>query len=204
MTSVDFATGVSTETLAKVADALQANGFGAKVVADAEAAKQAVLDLVPLGAEVFTATSVTLDQIGLTEALNGAEYDSVRNRMMPLFGQPERKKEMKLLAGAADFMVSSVHAVTTDGTLLIASASGSQLGLEVFGADQVIFVVGSQKIVGDLDAGVARIEDHCVPLEGVRAMAAYGMPTSFNKLLVLNKEMPGRITVILVDAELGY
>ena len=204
MTTSTFATPVSTEKLHAVAEALQINGFSVQVVADGPAAKRAVHDLIPSGSEVFTSTSVTLDEIGVTESLNGPEYDSVRNRMMPMYGQPDKKKSMKQLAGAADVMVASVHAVTADGKLLIASASGSQLGLDVYGAEQVVFVVGSQKIVDDLDAGIARIEQHCVPLEDVRAKAAYGFGTSFAKLLVLNKEMPGRITVILVDQALGY
>lgn len=204
MTKSTFDTPVPIDKLHAVADTLHANGFAAQVVADGAAAKQAVHDLIPTGSEVFTSTSVTLDEIGVSDSLNGPEYDSVRNRMMPMYGQPKMKKSMKQLAGAADVMVASVHAVTADGKLLIASASGSQLGLDVYGAEMVVFVVGSQKIVDDLDAGIGRIEKYIVPLEDARAKAAYGFGTSFSKLLVLNKEMPGRIHVILVDQALGY
>jgi hypothetical protein len=103
-----------------------------------------------------------------------------------------------------DYVVSSVHAVTRDGKLLVASATGSQLGIQAYGADKVLFVIGTQKVVDDVDAGVARIENHVVPLEDTRALAAYGVNTSFSKLLILNKEMPGRVTVILVEEPLGY
>jgi len=108
---------------------LQANGFGVQVVETGEQAKQAVLDLIPLGSEVFTSTSVTLDQTGISEVLNGEDYVSLRNRLYGFMGDPSKKKEAKQTVAAADFVVASVHAVTADGTLLIASASGSKLPL---------------------------------------------------------------------------
>lgn len=186
------------------AEQLRANGFTVRVVGSGDEAKAAVLELIPKGSEVFTSTSVTLDQTGIAEVFNGPDYVSLRNRLYALMGDPSKKKEAKQTVAAADFVVASVHAVTTDGKLLIASASGSQLPLAAYGADQVVFVVGTHKIVPDLEAGLRRIEDHIVPLEDARALAAYGMNTLFAKLLVFYKELPGRITVILVDEQLGY
>ena len=183
---------------------LQANGFGVQVVETGEQAKQAVLDLIPLGSEVFTSTSVTLDQTGISEVLNGEDYVSLRNRLYGFMGDPSKKKEAKQTVAAADFVVASVHAVTADGKLLIASASGSQLPLAAYGADHAIFVVGAHKLVADLYAGLDRIESHVVPLEDERALAAYGVNTSFAKLLVINKDQPGRITVIIVNEPLGF
>lgn len=191
------------ETLA-TADQLRANGFSVHVVDSGTEAKELVLDMVPTGSEVFTSTSVTLDQTGIAEVLNGDDYVSLRNRLYSLMGDPSKKKEMKQTVASADFVVASVHAVTADGKLLIASASGSQLPLAAYGADQVIFVVGTHKIVPDLEAGLHRIEQHIVPLEDKRALTAYGVNTMFAKLLVFNREVPGRVTVILVDEELGY
>lgn len=186
------------------AERLKANGFAVQVVDSGEEAKHLVLGMIPTGAEVFTSTSVTLDQTGIAEVLNGADYVSLRNRLYGFMSDPTKKKEMKQTVAAADFVVASVHAVTEDGKLLIASASGSQLPLAAYGADQVIFVVGTHKIVPDLEAGLHRIEDHSVPLEDERALQAYGINTVFAKLLVFNKEAPGRVTVILVNEQLGF
>jgi len=191
------------ETLA-TAEQLHRNGFAVHVVDSGLEAKRIVLDMIPRGSEVFTSTSVTLDQTGIAEVLNGADYVSLRNRLYSFMGDPTKKKEMKQVVAAADFVVASVHAVTADGKLLIASASGSQLPLAAYGAEQVVFVVGTHKIVPDLEAGLHRIEHHSVPLEDKRALAAYGFNTMFAKLLVFNREIPGRVTVILVDEELGY
>ena len=65
--------------------------------------------------------------------------------------------EMKAIAGQADYALGSVHAVTSEGTLVIASASGSQLASYAWGAANVIFVVGAQKLVPTLEAAHERI-----------------------------------------------
>ena len=88
--------------------------------------------------------------------------------------------------------------------MVFASATGSQIGAVGFGANAVIPVIGAEKIVRDLDESLRRIEEHCLPLEDHRALRAYGQRSAINKLLVLNKETPGRIHVILVQAALGY
>ena len=101
--------------------------------------------------------------------------------------------------------VIGVAALTEEGSLLIASASGSQLGPIGSGAGHVILVVGAQKIVPDLDTGLRRIYEYCFPLEDRRARQAYGVPSGVNNVLVINKAIaPGRITAILVNKPLGF
>jgi L-lactate utilization protein LutC len=201
----NFAEVASDKEINETVGALKNNGFAVQVFKTKEEAKKAVLDLIPKGSEVFTGTSATLDETGISEALNGgSDYISLRNKMVALMSDPQKKKETKQIAGTPDYVVSSAHALTHDGKIMIASASGSQLPSEAYGANQVIFVVGAQKLVKDLNDGLRRIEEHIVPLEDKRALAAYGIHTSFNKLLVLNKETPGRVTVVIVKEKLGF
>src|SRR3989454_768789 len=88
---------------------------------------------------------------------------------------------------------------------LAASASGSQLGPYVTGAGRLILVVGTQKIVSDLEEGLRRINEYVFPLEDARAQAAYGVHSGVNKVLIINRELlPGRITVVFVDEVLGF
>ncbi len=102
-------------------------------------------------------------------------------------------------------MVSSVHAVTEDGHLLIASNSGSQLSAEAYAGGKIIFVVGTQKIVKDTQEGLRRIYEYSYPLEDARAQKAYGMRSNVSKILIINKEIvSGRITLILVKEALGF
>ena len=98
-----------------------------------------------------------------------------------------------------------MHAVTSEGTLLVASASGSQLGQYAWGADQVIFVVGAQKLVPTVEAGrERRIFEHTLPLEDARAYAAYGMNSRVGKILEYHQEDPGRIHIVIVREAVGF
>jgi hypothetical protein len=203
-TETQYTKLASDEIINTTVEALKSNGFTVDVFATKEEAKEAVLSIIPKGSEVFTNTSVTLDESGIGEIVNGADYASARNKMLALAADPGKKKEMKQAAGTPDFALGSVHALTQDGKLLIASASGSQFPGEAFGSDKVIFVVGAQKIVKGLPEGLKRIEEHAVPLEDERALAAYGMNTAFNKLLVINSDAPGRITVIIIKENIGF
>ncbi len=73
------------------------------------------------------------------------------------------------------------------------------------GAARAIWVVGAQKVVPDLSAALRRVEEHALPLENVRALEAYGVPSAVNRLLILNAEyQPGRGTVLLLREAIGF
>lgn len=73
------------------------------------------------------------------------------------------------------------------------------------GAGHVILVIGDQKIVSDVAAGIRRIWEYSLPLEDWRAREVYGLPSGFNNILIINRSVPGpRITVILVRERLGF
>jgi hypothetical protein len=126
----------------------------------------------------------------------------------PRIGNLDRKTEadeIRRLSAAPDVMLGSVHAVTETGSLLAASMGGSQLGPYVSGAGRVILVVGTQKIVSDLQEGLRRIDEYAFPLEDARAQAAYGIHSAVNKVLIIHREIVSdRITVVLVDEVLGF
>ena len=192
-------------TIEKTAAALKTNNFAVHIVQDGAEAKEKALSIIPKKAEVMTATSVTLDTIGLTEIFNeSGEYDSVKSKLATM-DRDTQNRGMQRIGAAPEYVIGSVHAVTQDGKVLIASNSGSQLPSYSYGADHVIWVVGAQKIVQDTDEALKRIYERSLPLESERARKAYGVDGSFvSKLLMLNKEREGRITVILVNEVLGY
>ena len=113
-------------------------------------------------------------------------------------------QEMKAVAGQPDFALGSVHAITSDGTLVVASASGSQLASYVWGAAKVIFVVGAQKLVSSTDEARERIYEHSLQLEDARAFAVYGQNSQVGKLLEIHQEYPGRIHIVLVLQSVGF
>ena len=154
----------------------------------------------------MTNTSMTLTEAAsITDnAINdGGPYDSARNKMAKL-DIATQLREMKEIGGQPDYALGSVHAVTRDGTLVIASASGSQLASYAWGAANVIFVVGAQKLVPTLEAARERIYQHSLVLEDARAVAAYGQHSYVGKILEIGQELPGRIHVVLVRQPAGF
>ena len=170
-----------------------------------EEEKKKVLKLLLRVVEVFTMTSQTLEVVGVDKEINeSGKYNAVRPQLFAM-DRNTQVREMAKLAAAPDWVVASLHAVTEDGHLLIASNTGSQLSAEAYAGGRVVFVAGTQKIVKSAEEGIKRIYEYCLPLEDERARKAYGMPSAVNKILIINKEvMPERITVILVKAKLGF
>jgi hypothetical protein len=192
------------QALSATVTALEEHGFSADVVDDLDAARQIVLARIPPGSSVMTNTSVTLQQTGIADAVNdGGPYDSARNRMFAL-DFATQAQEMKAIGGQPGYALGSVHAVTHDGTLVIASASGSQLASYAWGAANVIFVVGAHKLVPTLEAAHERIYQHSLPLEDARAQAAYGQHSQVGKILEIHQELPGRIHIVLIRQAVGF
>lgn len=185
--------------------ALETNGITVFRAPDAATAKGIVLDLIPDASRVHQGASQTLDMLGITHEIEkSGRYVPLRPRIWSMDRQTEAD-EIRRLSAAPDVMLGSVHAVTETGSLLAASMSGSQLGPYVSGAGRVILVVGTQKIVPDLEQGLARINEYSWRLEDARAQAAYGIHSAVNKVVIINREItPGRITVVLVDEVLGF
>jgi L-lactate utilization protein LutC len=199
-----FTTMPDEQTLTETVTALEEHGFSVEVVDNLDAARRAVLARIPAGSSVMTNTSVTLDEAGITAAINGnGTYDSARDKMMAL-DFATQAQQMKAISGQPDFALGSAHAITRDGTLVIASASGSQFAALAWGAASVILVIGAQKLVPTLQDAHERIYQHSLILEDARAQAAYGQHSSVGKVLEIHQEMPGRIHIVLVRQPVGY
>jgi acyl-CoA hydrolase len=204
-TTADRFTALPDEaTLAATVTALEEHGFSVEIADDLDAARQAVLARIPAGASVMTNTSVTLDETGISDAINGSgRYDSARSKMMAL-DFATQAQQMKAIGGQPDYALGSVHAITSDGTLVIASASGSQFAALAWGAANVILVVGAQKLVRTLQDAHERVYRHSLVLEDARAQAAYGQHSAVGKVLEIHQEMPGRIHIVLIRQPVGY
>ncbi len=194
-----------TQSLHRTIDSLKRNGIESVVVGTPKEAKEKVLAMIPKGAEVMTMSSVTLEAVGLTEAINESKaYDAVKPKLFAM-DRKTQGREMQKLGAAPDWAIGSVHAVTEDGHVLIASNTGSQLSAYVYAAGHVIWVVGTQKVVASIDEGMKRIYEYIVPLEEKHMQSLYGMSTNVSKLLIYNAEkVPNRVTIVFVKTQLGY
>ena len=200
-----FTTLPDEHALQATVTALEEHGFSVEIVGDLDAARQAVLGRVPEGSSVMTNTSVTLAETGIADAINdgGGRWESARNKMFAL-DFATQAQQMKAIGGQPDYALGSVHAITRDGTLVIASASGSQLASYAWGAASVIFVAGAHKLVPTLEAAHQRIYQHSLKLEDARAQAAYGQHSQVGKVLEIHQELPGRIHLVLIRQVVGF
>jgi hypothetical protein len=205
MTAEKYTQAAPSESIEKTRAALESKGIAVFVVDTARDAKAQLLKLIPKGASVGSGASVTLDESGITEALDNGAYDYVRKRAYAMDRETQADEIRRLLA-TPDYMVGSAHAITEDGSLLFGSMGGSQIGPYASGAGKVFWVVGSQKIVPNVQSGLQRLQEHSLVLESERARKAYGIPGSaLNNILIINGSIaPGRLTVILVREPIGF
>jgi hypothetical protein len=200
-----FARLASDDQIARTALALEANNIHTLVAENGAEAKRLFFELVPEGSEVFLGASVTLEKLGIKEEIDkSGRFDALRPKIFAM-NRETQGKEIRKLGGTPDFAAGSVHAVTENGQVMIASLTGSQLGPYASGAGKVIWVVGAQKLVKDLDEGFRRIQEYCYPLEDAHLQELYKLHSNVNKVLIVNREIrPNRITMIIVKEEVGY
>ena len=194
------------KTLEKAMAALKERNFNPVLVADKVAALKKLQEIIPSGAEVMTGSSTTLEQIGFIDLLTKGQHPwkSWKDKILPE-KDPIKQADLRRLSTTAEYFLGSVQAIAETGQVLGADASGSRQGGYVFGAKKVIWVVGANKIVSDLDAALRRLKEHCIPLEDQR-MKKTGAPGTFlGKIVIYEKEaVPNRITTVIVGETLGF
>ncbi len=203
---MEYTKPASEDVVKKTAENLKSHGINVYVAKNREDAKNKVFSILPEGAEVMTMTSVTLNTLGIEHEINeSGKFNAIKKKLYSMDIKTQGK-EMQKLGATPEWAIGSVHAVSEDGKVIIASNTGSQLPAYAYGSSHVIWVVGTHKIVKNLDEGFKRIYEHSLPLESERAKKAYGVPGSaVNKLLILNHEnIQGRINIIFVPEVLGF
>jgi hypothetical protein len=200
-----FSKAASDEQIERTAQALEANGIKTLIAENGADAKRKFFELVPEGAEVFLGSSVTLETLGIqAEVDKSGRFDALRPKMFAM-DRKTQGREIRKLIGTPEYAAGSVQAVTENGLVMIASNTGSQLGPYASGAGNVIWVVGAQKLVKDLNKGFQRIQEYVLPLEEEHMQSLYKVSSAVSKLLIINKEIrPGRTTMIIVKENIGF
>lgn len=203
----DFTQLAGNEALETTIKVLEKNGFKVLVAENSEEAKKLFFEIVPKGASVMNNTSRTLQDTGIQNTLeNSGDYDSIHKKVLSMDREKEGRR-INELRSVMDWAVGSFHAVTEDGHIMMASGSGSQIPGYAYGADNVVFVAGTHKIVKDIQEGMERIKTRSLPLESERINQVYNTTTGSNirKILIYYSEKdPNRTTIILVKEVLGF
>ncbi|MEV0582538.1 LUD domain-containing protein [Nonomuraea sp. NPDC050310] len=197
-----FATAAPAAQVERAAAALRANGYLVHVVDTVAEARALVTGLVPRDESVFTTSSETLRLSGIAADLDeSGEFFSVRAKAGELGDDLLARVR---LGAAPDVVVGSVHAVTEEGHLVVASASGSQFAPYASGAGKAIWVVGAQKVVSDLATALQRLRSYSLPREHQR-LREFGSSSFIGKILIMEREaLPDRGTVVLVHEPIGF
>lgn len=157
---------------------------------------------------------MTLQEIGLLEELRNSDY-VIYDRT--LAATPLEKKQMYAKIVTSDYYFMSSNAITLNGELINIDGIGNRVACLCYGPEYVIVIAGINKIVSDVEAGIARVRNMAAPPNTVRLNKS----TPCEKLgrcadcftddciccqtVITRKSMiPGRIKVILVGEELGY
>ena len=185
---------------------LRERGFNPVLAPDKANALEKLSQMIPPGVEVMTGSSTTLDEIGFISLLMSGKHPwrNWKDRILPE-KDPGKQADLRRLSTTAEYFLGSVQAVAETGQVLGTDASGSRQGGYVFGAKNVIWVVGVNKIVADLEMMLKRLHEHVVPLEDARMKKAGFSGTFIGKMVVYEREgVPNRISTILVKEKLGF
>lgn len=198
-----FARPADHEAISRAAKGLAERNYTSHIVDTVADARALVRDLLPRDKAIFTAASESVRLSGLGADIDeGDEFVSVRAKLAGL--DPADIRAQITMGATPEVILGSVHAVTEDGVLVVTSFSGSQLGPYSAGAEQVVYLVGGQKVVPDLDTAFRRVRTHSLPI--VRnAMRAQGQDSFMGKTLILEREfLAGRATVVLIKEAVGF
>ena len=198
----------SDESIEKTAKALREKGYEVIVVENGKEALKKIKTIIPKNASVMNGSSVTLEQIGYIDYLkSGAHEWNDLHKKITAEQDQEKRVLLRKQSALSDFYLGSVHALTEEGEFLIASNSGSQLPHVVYTSDNLIFVVGTQKIVPAMPDAFQRLEKYVVPLEDEHMKKLYGTGTRLSKIVVFKHESvysTRKVRLILVKEKLGF
>lgn len=186
--------------------ALRERGVEPVFVPDRAAALKTVLTMLPRGKLVSHGTSTTLIEIGLVDLLqrpdSGFRYGNAEWR-----AEPDAARRARLRArvtAESDAFLGSVQAICETGEVVAADAGGSRQVGYVYGPPTVIWVAGINKLVPTLEQGFQRLHEVALPQEDARVKHAGGHGSSVGKIVIYERETPGRIHLVLVGEKLGF
>jgi L-lactate utilization protein LutC len=198
----------SKESVDSTVKALEEKGYSVFAVENGPEALAKIKELIPEKASVVNGTSKTLEQIGYLDFLK-SDKTGWNNLLAKVTAEsdPQKRRVLRRQATISDYYLGSVHALTEDGQMVIASNTGSQMPSITFNSSNLIFVLSTKKIVPSLDEAMKRLEEHVFPLED-KHMKDMGAPgTMLSKVLIFKRENPmlGRkVNIILVSQNLGF
>eukprot|EP01132_Coremiostelium_polycephalum_P005418 gene5418-6757_t len=169
-----FRKAPSQSLIDEVTHALREKGHEVTIVEDESSALDLIKKVIPSNATVMSAGSVTLDEIGFKDFYFNQPNDWVNlHKKILAEKDPLKQEEARRNALNADYFLSSVCAISKDGDLFVADATGTRTGGFLAASKRVIVVAGINKLVNSEKEGLDRTYNFCFPCESVRSRFAY-------------------------------
>ena len=195
----------------KIIKGLESRNMKGYYAKSKEEALQLALELIPKGNKIARGGSMSVNEIGLADALMNGEYDFC-NR-----DQAEDKRAAELFAYDSDFFIGSSNAITEDGVLVNIDGNSNRVSAYAYGPRNVLLIVGMNKVAPDVDAAMKRARNEAATINAQR----FGLDTPCSKtgscmnckspdticcqfLITRFSRHKDRIHVILVNDTLGF
>lgn len=160
-------------------------------------AVQFLFSMIPEGASIMVNSLEIVEELNISKILESGKYNYVGKNVYSE-NDPEKKYDLLRASTIVDYYIGSVSALSATGEMVIIDESGAELASYSYGAKNVIFIVGINKIVPTLDDAIKRARTYVAPIRAIKLKAP--TPTStIGKTLIIEREIKkGRITVIIV------
>ena len=178
-----------------------------------EEALQKALELIPEGSSVSWGGTMSAEEIGLKKAMREGNYRVIERESAP----PEEKRAREIEAYGCDYYLASSNAITEDGVMINLDGNSNRVSCIAYGPLHVVMIIGMNKVVPDVETGIARTRHEAAPINAQRfdintpckrtgACADCKSPDSIccNLLITRLEHHPDRMKVILVGEDLGF
>jgi len=198
----------------KIIEGLKSRNMTGYYAHNKEEALEIALSLIPEGATIARGGSMTVNEIGLTQALEGGNYNFTNREKLKT---PEERRAAEIAAYDSDVFVTSANAITDDGILVNIDGNANRVSAIAYGPRKVICVVGINKVASDIDSAMKRARNEAAPINAAR----FGLATPCCKvgtcmdckspdtvccefLITRYSKHNDRIHVIIVNDNLGF
>ncbi len=200
---------------AHVAENLQKRGFAAEYCPDSEAALKRALELIPLDSSVGYGGSLTINDLGLKEALR-TRGNSMFDR--DLAKNPQESTQIMHDALAADWFLMGSNAISEDGQLVNIDGNGNRVTALIYGPKNVLILCGINKVTKTLEDAYHRARNQAAPTNQTR-FPSHNTPCTVtggcadcnspdcicNQIVITRRCNPqGRIRILLIGQALGF
>lgn len=149
----------------KIIKALQNNNIEAHYFKTAKEIYDFVKSILPKGAKIANGGSQSLIDSGVMDLIISKDYNYIDRFSAKT---PKEEKQMKADYFTADYFFCSTNALTESGELVNVDGRSNRVAAIVYGPDNVIMVVGKNKIVKDIPSALYRVKTIAAPKNTVR------------------------------------